>query len=546
MIGLDMRTVMLSHVITGMLSLIVVSHLWRQNRGRYHGLSYWPAGFGLQLLGTILIILRGAIPDIISMTLANVVILAGAMTVVGGLARFLGRPRSPLPGAAVLGLYALASLFFVLVRPSLEARNLVFSLVFILIFVEALRLISEIRDPLRRMIRRIAVAYGLLLLVTLTRVVLILAGPPENQDFFKAALVETLVLLAYQTLFILLTYDLALTVNERLIGDLRFQEEKFAKAFRASPFGIALIDAFSEKILEVNEGFTDITGYAREEALEKTISELGVWVSPDERQKRVEDLRANGRVRDAEFQLRTKRGEILPCLCSAESLTLAGRPCFLTSINNIVILKQAQEALGRSLEEKDLLMRELRHRVKNSLSVVASLVNLSREEAAEPAIRTVLSDIRSRIGSVSSIYEQLDRTGRVDVIGLNEYIRSLAESLAKSYGPADGRIRITTDLQDIALETSQALPLGLIVNELVINALKYAFPGGMSGEIRIEIMPQAEGVCLIVSDDGIGRTGGNVSEGEGTGSMIIDMLADQIGARISRPPGPGTTVVVVL
>jgi len=543
---LDMRTVMFSHVITDILSIVVVYLLWRQSRGRYRGLSLWLAGFGLQLLGTALIILRGSIPDVLSMTLANVFVLAGAMTVVEGIRRFIGHVGSQAINAVLLTAFGVISAYFALVRPSLSARNLALSAVFAVIFIDAMRTIYGDRGGQRRMIRRIGVVYASLLLITLIRVAVILSGSAESQDFFKSALVDTLALLGYQTLFILLTYNLALTVNERLIGDLRFQQEKFAKAFRASPYGIVLMDAFSERIIDLNEAFTEITGYARDEALDKSHAELGLWESREEREKAAEELKTKGRIREREFRLRTKQSEILPCLCSAESLTIAGRPCILSCTNDISILKQAQDALGRSLEEQDLLMRELRHRVKNSLAVVASLIALSREEAADPAVRTVLSDIRSRIGLVSSVYEQLDRTGRVDAIGLKEYFGNLVEALVKSYGPADGRIRVTTDLQDVVLETSKALPLGLIVNELVLDTFKYAYSEERSGEIRVELMPQGEGLCLIVSDDGLGRKGTRVSEGEGTGSMIVDMLADQIGARVSRPPGPGTTVVIVL
>ncbi|MBN1938843.1 MAG: PAS domain S-box protein [Candidatus Aminicenantes bacterium] len=547
MSGLDMRTVMFSHVVTDILSLLVVVFLWRQSRGRYRGVSWWALGFGFQLMGTILIVVRGAVPDWISMTLANTFVLAGAMTVTGGFYRFLGRPVPPLlPGSVLLVLFAVASSFFTLVRPDLEARNLALSAAFSFVFIIVLRMFAGMRGERRPRVGRFMFVYWALLLVTLVRIAVILALPTGNQDFFRADVFNTLVLLAYQTLFILLTYNMALAVNERLVGDLRFQEEKFAKAFRSSPFGIVLTDAFSDEIFDLNEAFAAISGFSRDEAIGKTIHDLKIWEDPEMHARAHDDLNGLGRIRDLDFQLRDKSGGLRSCLWSAERVVIGGRPCVLSCLDDLSMLKKAEDDLARALDEKNLLMRELRHRVKNSLSIVGSLINLSREEAVESAVKGVLSDLRNRIGSVSSVYEQLDRTGQVDAIGLKEYINGLVAMLAKSYGPADGRIRITTDIHDVTLETSKALLLGLIVNELIMNAFKFAFPEGKPGEIRVELMSQAEGLCLIVSDDGVGGPGRGAAEAAGGGAATVDMLADQIGARISRPPGPGTTVVVLI
>jgi len=540
-----MRTVMVSHVITDVLCIIVVFLLWRQSRGRYRGITHWLAGFGLQLLGTVLILFRSAVPDWISMTVASTAIIAGAMAVTGGIRRFIGRTRSRLPAVVLAAVFAGVNFYFVQFAPNLKARNMAFSAAFTIIFIDVLRLIFRTRTEVRRLLDRIGLAYAALLLAGLVRIVLIIAGPPEDQDFFRAAAFETLVILAYQALFILLTYDLALAVNERLIGDLRFQEEKFAKAFRSSPFGFVLKDAFTDLVFDVNEGFSEITGYSREEAVGKPIPALKLWESDAEHDRVQEELNTRGRIRDLERPFRMKSGALIPCLWSADVLTIGGRPCVLSCLNDISILKRAQDDLHRSLAEKDLLMRELRHRVKNSLALVSSLLGLIRTEAEEAAFRNVLSELRSRIGLVSSVYEQLDRTGGVETIGLQDYIGNLTGALAKTYGPPDGRIGIATELQAMAVDTNKALSLGLIINELVMGAFAHAFPGGRAGEIRIELLSAGDGGCLIVSDDGIGRRLDETLPAGGTEASLVEMLADQMGARITFPPGSGTTAVVM-
>lgn len=447
----------------------------------------------------------------------------------------------------LLAVFAVVSLYFLELRPNLEIRIVAISASYIIICGSMIMFWYRCRPDLRRLMARIGHVFIALAAVSLVRIIGQIASPPGTQDFFRSGVFDSLILLAYQMLFILLTYDLALMVNERLIGDLRFQEEKFSKAFQSSPYAISLTDEETGRIFEVNEGFVNLMGYPREEAVGKTTFELRIWEHEEDRRRAVEELSSVGKVHEMEFRFRKKSGELLTGLWSAERIMINDRPCIFASINDISIRKRALESLNESVKEKELLMRELTHRVKNSLAVVSSLMGLSRESATDPGVKAVLTDLRSRIVSMSSVYDLLNRTGQVDMVNLKSYIRNLADSLTQSYGPADSRVRLSTNLADLSLKTKRAIPLGLILNELIINGFKYAYPNGASGEIRIELKSVTNGMCLTVSDDGVGRPAGFFSEGGGgTGSTLVETLADQIGARITYPPGPGTTVVIIL
>jgi len=547
MTGLDMRTVMVSHVITDILGLIVIFFLWRQNRGRYQGLAKWMAGYGLQALGTVFIIARGAVPVWLSVILGNTFIVAGISTTIDGIHRFAGRSRTRIPEFALWGLLA-ASLFgFSVLRPDLQARTIAVTAAMGILFVAGAEAgFRRAASESRRISSRVGIAFALLALFSFARIIAVAVQPPRNQDFFKAGIFEVLFLLAYQTLFIFMTYNFALMVNERLLGEIGYQEEKFEKAFHISPYGISLTDVETGRLIDLNDGFIDLLGFSREDALGRTTIELNVWEKEEDRRRAMSELASRGKIRNRECRFRKKSGEMIIGLWSAETIVINGRPCVFSSITDITPRKRAEDGLRHSVRQKDLLMRELKNRVKNSLTVVSGFLGLSRETAADPRIKALLSDLRSRIGSVSSLYEQLDWTGQVDRIRLKPYIRKLADSLALSYGPTDERIRIATNLADLELETRKALPLGLIINELIINGFKYAYPDGRSGEIRIELKEADSKTALSVSDDGIGKKAGLVlAGGEGSGGALIETLAGQIGAEVRSFSGPGTRVEIV-
>ncbi len=209
--------------------------------------------------------------------------------------------------------------------------------------------------------------------------------------------------------------------------------------------------------------------------------------------------------------------------------------------------KRAEEALKESIRQKEILMKELQHRVKNSLAVVSGLLGLGIETLTDEPSKSVLADTRSRIRSIASLYEQLSGTADAAHVDLGSYIGRLAGSLFDTYAPKTGNIRLRTELGEVTLETKRAVLLGLILNELVTNSIKYAYPAGAAGEIRIGLERSAGRLSLRVEDDGPGfpekfdpETSG------GMGWSLIRMLADELDARVSIERGRGCRVSLVL
>ncbi len=202
---------------------------------------------------------------------------------------------------------------------------------------------------------------------------------------------------------------------------------------------------------------------------------------------------------------------------------------------------RTEEALRDSVALKETLMKELQHRVKNSLAVVSGLLGLEMEGIANARCHAAFEKTRGRIRSVSSLYERLYRASDIDTVDLRAHVGGLAEDLFKTYTPKG--VRLTTRLDEVRLDTKRAVPLGLILNELVTNALKYAYTGGATGEIRVELARSDDGIRLSVADDGAGLPRDfDPAESGGTGMSLVRMLAAEIDGELTFERQKGTRI----
>ena len=204
-------------------------------------------------------------------------------------------------------------------------------------------------------------------------------------------------------------------------------------------------------------------------------------------------------------------------------------------------------ALGTSMDITDrkqgeadnlLLLDELNHRVKNSFATVASLLTLRAKRCDSDEARQQLTEAVNQVMSIAQAYAHLYAGGQPRSLDVADYLRDLCEGLAQ--GLLDGdRVRLTVSAQSLNMETDRALPLGMAVNELVTNAIKYAFPEGRSGLIEVTFAPTGDGWRLVVEDDGIGLPSDFDQQQRGTGAKLVKSFARQAGARLKIADGPG-------
>ncbi|GEM_PF-2006723 len=209
--------------------------------------------------------------------------------------------------------------------------------------------------------------------------------------------------------------------------------------------------------------------------------------------------------------------------------------------------RQAEEHLRQLVEEKDLRLREIHHRVKNNLQIISSLLTLQAGELADPAAVEGFRESRLRIQSMALVHEQLFAGGDLSRLDLAGYVERIVRHLFETYVPDQGRIGLELDLSPASLPIDKAIPCGLIVNELTTNALKHAFPPGRKGTLGVRLAAEDGRVLLEVSDDGAGLPPGNEpGAGQSLGLKLVASLTRQLGGELDIERGARLTFRVTI
>jgi two-component system, sensor histidine kinase PdtaS len=238
-----------------------------------------------------------------------------------------------------------------------------------------------------------------------------------------------------------------------------------------------------------------------------------------------------------------------PAQCGPEDLSRSFNEMAGRLEKEIEHRKRLEEKLAASLHEKEVLLREVHHRVKNNLQVVSSFLELQSARLADPAAREICRESRQRIRSMALIHEGLYRNRDLSTVRMDRYVQHLTADLIKTYGRGDGGVLLTAVVDPgLDLPVDTVTPAGLILNELVSNALKHAFPDGRKGRIHVEFIRQEDdSYRLTVGDDGVGfptRGTAPPRPGASLGMKLVTMLAHQMGGKIEVKGGKGATFIL--
>jgi two-component system, sensor histidine kinase PdtaS len=227
-----------------------------------------------------------------------------------------------------------------------------------------------------------------------------------------------------------------------------------------------------------------------------------------------------------------------------EALSLANEQ--LTA--EITARTHAEQEIIRSLKEKELLLREIHHRVKNNLQIIASLLKLQSRTITDPNVLEAIRNSQSRIRAMALVHERIYRSHNIAEINLKDYLNYLTKQIFQFYNIQQYQIGIEVTMDEIMVDIDTITPLGLIINELVSNSLKYAFPGGRKGTISIECTPwDADNLRIVYHDDGIGMPPGlDWKNAESLGLRLVNSLVDQLNGSIGSGGGEGTTFIITI
>jgi len=237
--------------------------------------------------------------------------------------------------------------------------------------------------------------------------------------------------------------------------------------------------------------------------------------------------------------------KLLEPLAASAAIAIENARLYRRAQEEIGERRQAQEALQASLQEKESLLQEIHHRVKNNLQVMTSLLRLQCQFSKDSPVRQALTTNRDRIQSMSLVHEHLYQSPDLARINLADYLRRYVPYLTRVYQKQARRIAVRTDAEDTYLDIDHAVPCGLLVNELVSNALKHAFPAGRAGEIRVEARQENGHASLSVRDDGVGLPADvNFRRPTSLGLHLVNMLVKQLNGTINLENHHGTAFEV--
>lgn len=316
--------------------------------------------------------------------------------------------------------------------------------------------------------------------------------------------------------------------NQRLATS----ETQLRSIYDTSLVGIASCGA-DLRFLQVNHAFCELLEYAQAELVGlRTLTD--VMCADELASKALIEQILERQIESHVIENRyvTQSGRLFPALTAARAnYDEAGRLTEITIATlDISERKQAEEALKASLEEKIVLLKEVHHRVKNNLQIISSLLNLQMDRAVLPDLLNPLRDTQNRVRSMALLHETLYRSDNLAQINLPDYIESLCTQLWRASGPVTARVELKYQMDSVFLPLDQAVPCGLIINELVSNALKHAYPVDRKGQIWVIVQIRAaRQVLLSVADDGIGLPPDlKVSQTDTLGLQLVTMLTQQL------------------
>jgi PAS domain S-box-containing protein len=343
-----------------------------------------------------------------------------------------------------------------------------------------------------------------------------------------------------------------ITERKRLEDELKESEASIRQLIENAPIAMVVevgVEA-DEKLIMANKKFTELFGYT----LEDVSDVINWWPLAYPEEKYREEVRMEW-IEKVETAVRTRQ-EMEPMettvTCKDGStryikfyLSPIGNRNLIT-FENLTERKKAEEQTARSLREKETLLREIHHRVKNNMAVVSSLLSLQVRQIEDATVRTLFEESQQRVQSMALVHEKLYQTKDLSVVNFEDYIKSIVSEIISLYRIDTSAITTEINIKDIELDIETAVPCGLIINELLTNAFKYAFPDSRNGVLSVHFTKTDDDTCtLVIKDNGVGLPKGfDYKEAKTLGLQLVNVLTGQLRGTLQIKSDKGTESVV--
>ena len=275
-------------------------------------------------------------------------------------------------------------------------------------------------------------------------------------------------------------------------------------------------------------------------------------LTEEKRLSLMEEMQARFEVGQAEYEQKLQtlsfqqEQKINQIILAILGLIIMGILFFLYQKNrNNRLLKSKNARISQALSEKNALMKEMHHRVKNNLQFISSLLRLQTRHLSDAQAQEVLLSSRTRVLSMALIHEHLYQDQGITTIEMEQYIGKLTKDLMASLQSPQTIIQLETEIDSIIMDVDQAVPIGLIVNELICNSVKHAFPDRSSGQLHLSLLQKEDLIKLAVADNGIGFQEEKLKNGQSSfGLKLVNLLAEKLNANIEWQQKDGTQVIL--
>lgn len=519
MFPIDARTLYFSYIIVNIINLILISSLYIQIKKRFPGTPYILLSFVFNAAGNMLVYFRDLVPDWVSITLANGLIVLSTITLLIGLEHFVNCTKKNIHNYVLLITFVAIQAYFSLVEPNFYIRIINISTMFILISVQIAYLIF-IRTPssFKKITRPIGYVFLGVALIQFIHIIYTIEKHEASTRFFSSQSLEPYFLLSWLIITMFLAYSIVLMYNERLIIDVNSQEEKFSQAFHAAPFVIMLSKFPSGEIFEVNKNVEDVSDYKQEDFIGYSSVELNLWGQNRDRENFISDLRTNGIVVENEYIFRKKSGELFPGLITSQVIKINNEDCIISVINDITVRKNAElnlknsEASLRELNStKDKFFSIIAHDLRSPFNGILGFSEILLEEIKEGNFESVEqyaeiinSSSNQAMDLLSNLMEwSRSQTGRMEFnpsfIDLVPLITSAVDLLKTS--SEQKLLNININVPDTIIIYADKAMIEAVLRNILSNAIKFT---PQKGSIKINVEESYHHYLVSVVDSGIG------------------------------------------